>query len=163
MCGSVRANPVRPALPPEKHGGLIAMAMCPELFRGKGVGTETTELPTLPERNGNPPERNGTPLHISREVKRNGLSSPADNAALPIFLGASGCLYFLRAWERRSMMRIIPIINRRMKVSFVDDERKGLLSFCVFCALAYEDCIALARLSASCWYIEDFSSTVWER
>ena len=61
------------------------------------------------------------------------------------------------------MMRIIPIINRRMKVSFVDDERKGLLSFCVFCALAYEDCIALARLSASFWYMEDFSSTFRER
>ena len=162
MGGSVRANPVRPALPPEKHGGLIALAMCPELFRGKGVGTETTELPTLPERNGNPPERNGTPLHISREVKRNGLSSPADNAALPIFLGASGCLYFLRAWKCRSTRRIIPIINIR-NVSFRGNERKCLLSFCVFCALAYEDCIALARLSASCWYIEDFSSTVWER
>ena len=162
MGGSVRANPVRPALPPEKHGGLIALAMCPELFRGKGVGTETTELPTLPERNGNPPERNGTPLHISRGVKRNGLSSPADNAALPISLGASGCLYFLRAWKCRSTRRMIPIINIR-NVSFRGNERKGLLSFCVFCALAYEDCIALARLSASCWYIEDFSSTFWER
>ena len=38
-----------------------------------------------------------------------------------------------------------------------------VLDFVLDCDLLYEDCIVLARLSASLWYIEDFSSTFWER
>ena len=38
-----------------------------------------------------------------------------------------------------------------------------VLDLVLTCDLSYEDCIALARLSASLWNTEDFSSTFWER
>lgn len=50
-----------------------------------------------------------------------------------------------------------------MSFSFVDLERKGELSVVEDCDLSYEDCIALARLSASAWAAADSSFTSWER
>jgi len=64
--------------------------------------------------------------------------------------------------RKRKMMAAAIRIKMTAIASFAV---KGMevLDLVLDCDLSYEDCIALARLSASLWYTEDFSSTVWER